>query len=123
MPPRLAHWGESLDESITYSVGLRTPTAQEVLYDLAIELESQGQTKFVHDTQPKPATNETEILEQDVFAVQQLLREIVDDDALIGDWLARYMSRPKYEEMVEITEEERTATFNGITYKNGDPIA
>ena len=122
IPPRKAHWGISNDASVTYSVGIRRPTAQEVLYDLAIELEARGSTRYLDDAQRNIATHPLEVTANDIQAVQRLLRDAIEDEALIGDWLARYMSYPKYDDLVELTDEERVAQLNGIVYKNGDPI-
>lgn len=121
VPPLIAHWGESIDASMTYSVGLRRPTAQEVLYDLAIELEARGSTRYLTDAKRSVVKDPLEIVNEDIQAIQHLLQEAIRDDALIGDWLARYMSYPKYDDLIEMTNEVRLARFNGVTYRNGVP--
>ena len=120
IPPGIAHWGESLDSSVTYSVGFRSPTSQEVLYDLAIELESRGSTEHFRDLVAQQATDPNEIRATDIAAVQTLLRRVVDDESFIGDWLARYMTRPKYEELIELSNENRRASLSGHIYVNGE---
>ena len=122
IPPRIAHWGVSLDRSVTYSVGIRRPTAQEVLYDLAIELEARGSTRYLEDVQRAVTSDPFDITSQDIKAVQRLLQEAISDPELVGDWLARYMSYPKYDDLVDITGEQRVARLEGVTYKNGEQV-
>ena len=53
---------------------------------------------------------------------QALLREAVEDDALIADWFARFMTQPKYAHLEDLTGERRTAMAGGVRYENGEPV-
>lgn len=119
LPPRVAHWGEAITPSTTYSVGFRAPTAAEVLYDLSIELEARGDSRALLDP-PLATTRDNESIDPPfVQSVQALIRGVISDDKLIGDWLARYMTRPKYEELLDLTGEERRARLGDTNYING----
>jgi ribosomal protein L16 Arg81 hydroxylase len=54
-------------------------------------------------------------------AKRQLWQAINDDD-LISDWFARFMTATKYPELEEVTEEERHASVRGRRYFNGDSV-
>jgi ribosomal protein L16 Arg81 hydroxylase len=54
-------------------------------------------------------------------AKEQLWQALNDDD-LIGDWFARFMTAAKYPELEEITEEQRHAEVRGRRYFNGDAV-
>ena len=55
-----------------------------------------------------------------VAQAKQQLITLIDDDALIADWLARYMTAPKYPELVDSTAESRTAAVELQRYYNGE---
>ena len=50
------------------------------------------------------------------------LFDLLNDDELIEDWFARFMTAPKYPELEEHTEEERHASVRGRRYFNGDAV-
>jgi 50S ribosomal protein L16 3-hydroxylase len=43
--------------------------------------------------------------------VKALLQETLDDEQMLGEWFAQFMSAPKYPPLVDMTEEVRTATL------------
>lgn len=120
VPPGIAHWGESIDESITYSVGFRAPTAAEMLYDLAIELESRNDARHLADPPLTPNMAGTDIHPAYISSARSFLETIIADDQFIADWLARYMTRPKYEEFVDLSQEHREASIGQRRYVNGE---
>ena len=46
----------------------------------------------------------------------------MDNDALIADWFARYMTAPKYPDLLETLHERRRASYMGRDYCNGEPL-
>ena len=120
LPPQIAHWGIAEADSITYSVGFRSPTIAEALYDLAIELEAAGDTTLIRDPALSVSTMSQTIDEGYVESVKTQLQSALADTDLLGDWLARYMSQPKYPEALELSDEQRVAVFRARRFVNGD---
>ncbi|NKB97341.1 MAG: cupin domain-containing protein [Pseudomonadales bacterium] len=120
VPPGIAHWGESIDESITYSVGFRAPTAAEMLYDLAIELESRDDVRHLTDPPLTADMAGPEIHPSYVHNARAFLESVIGDDQFIADWLARYMTRPKYQELLDLSQEQREAYIDQRRYTNGE---
>ena len=120
LPPGVQHDGVAAEASMTFSVGFRAPAAVEMLDDLATELMSQGLMSGYVDPPLTPAMATEEIDPKFVSQVRALLQEVLQDNALLGDWFARYMTAPKYAEHVDVTGEARRARFGDQTYVNGD---
>ena len=123
LPPRVGHWGVALSECLTYSIGFRTPTVSELMGDLAVEVLAQD-----HDLQySDPPLNSTmaseEIAPEFINQAKDLLRRALDNDELLADWFARYMTAPKYADLQSDTGETRRARINGVVYENGEPLA
>lgn len=121
LPPKVAHWGIAEDHSITYSVGFRSPTVAEALYDLAIELDAAGDETLIRDPELSLSMANERIDEHYVASVRAQLQSVLNDPDLLGDWLARYMSQPKYPDATELSNEQRVTAFRTRRYVNGDP--
>ncbi len=119
LPPQVAHHGVALGDCITYSVGFRAPNAAEMLSDLANELLSHPHTPHYRDPALTPEMATEQISSRHIEQVRKLLNEVLNDNQLLGDWFARYMTSPKYPEITDITGESRQATLNGVAYENG----
>ncbi|MFT5389241.1 MAG: 50S ribosomal protein L16 3-hydroxylase, partial [Porticoccaceae bacterium] len=112
LPPKIAHHGVAIGECTTFSVGFRAPAATEMLDDLATELLSRDLTPN-HLTDPPltAAMAEQPISTSYIQRVKALLQETLDDEQMLGEWFAQFMSAPKYPPLVDMTEEVRTATL------------
>ncbi len=122
LPPRVGHWGVAVNECLTYSIGFRAPTVSELLSDLAVELLAQERDVRYLDPPLRLDMASEEIAPEFVAQTKRLLQEALDDDALLGDWLARFMTQPKYPGLEEQTGEERRAHIDGVAYVNGEPL-
>lgn len=122
LPPRVGHWGVALTECLTYSIGFRSPTASELLGDLAVELLAQDQELHYSDPPLSSAMASEDIAPEFVQRVRSLLLRALDDDALLADWFARYMTAPKYAGLENETGEKRRARVNCTVYENGEPL-
>ncbi|TNE77925.1 MAG: cupin domain-containing protein [Gammaproteobacteria bacterium] len=120
LPPRIAHWGIAENDCLTYSVGFRAPTLADMLGDLATELMAQGSASYYRDPPLSPQMAREDIDPQFIKQVQNMLRQLSDDQTLLADWFARYMTAPKYPDLVEELGEERRANTGGKSYLNGD---
>ena len=120
LPPGIAHWGVAESECLTYSIGFRSPSIADLLGDLAVELMAQGYDAHYRDPAMTKALAGPDIAEAFVAQAKQQLWQAIDNDDLIGDWFARFMTAPKYPELAEMTQEERRANWRNRRYCNGD---
>jgi hypothetical protein len=63
-----------------------------------------------------------EIAPEFINQAKDLLRRALDNDELLADWFARYMTAPKYADLQSDTGETRRARINGVVYENGEPL-
>ena len=61
-----------------------------------------------------PAMASSNIDQAFIDQAKQQLWQAINDDDLISDWFARFMTATKYPELEEMTEEERQPPFEGV---------
>ena len=120
LPPRIAHWGVAESECLTYSVGFRSPTLADMLGDLGIELMAAGNIDYYRDPPLTPAMADTVIDAAFINQARRQLHALIDTPGVLEDWFARFMTAPKYPELVALTEEQREASLGGHHYVNGN---
>lgn len=117
LPPKFSHYGVAIGECTTYSIGFRAPTVTEMLDDLTTELISKDDNSNDVLTDPlltpEMATQpiSSEYLEQ----IRSLLNKTLDDDELLLNWFAQFMTQPKYPELINETGEHREACISAHT--------
>lgn len=119
VPPCIAHWGVAESACMTYSVGFRAPTLTEMLDDLIIDRLANAPEVYFQDPPLTPEMASVEIDPAFVAQARKLLLDALDDEALLGAWFARYMTRPKYPALVDETDERRQALWQGQNFING----
>ena len=120
LPPRLAHWGIAENDCLTYSIGFRAPSMTDMLGDLTTELMAQEHTSYYQDPPLTPDMATTAIHPAFIQQVKSMLNELLDDESLLSDWFARYMTSPKYPDLLDEVDEDREASVNGECYFNGE---
>src|SRR5690606_25324751 len=96
IPPGVAHWGIAEGESITYSIGFRAPSHEDIVCDLSHEISTT-------------MTNDQRYSDPDVqrqnnpggigsYALQQSKSIMLDHltDETIAQWFGKYMTERKY---------------------------
>jgi 50S ribosomal protein L16 3-hydroxylase len=112
IPPKIAHWGTAIGDCTTFSIGFRAPAATEMLDDLATELLSRGPAPtFLSDPPLTPGMANGAIPTAYIKQVRALLLDTLNDDQLLGQWFAQYMTEPKYPMLVDETGETRSASI------------
>jgi len=125
LPPKYSHHGVAIGECTTYSIGFRAPTVTEMLDDLTTELISKGDNNdFLIDPLLTPQMAELPISSEYLEQIRSLLNKTLDNDELLLNWFAQYMTQPKYPELVDYTSENRTASVELAlgslqSYRNG----
>lgn len=120
VPPGIAHWGVATTDCITYSIGFRSPSLPDLMADLALELLKDKNPRRYRDPPLTPAMAADEIHPQFLTQLKSQLVSMLDDEDELADWFARFMTQPKYPEIIEATEEQRVATIAGQPYINGE---
>jgi 50S ribosomal protein L16 3-hydroxylase len=116
LPPKYSHHGVAIGECTTYSIGFRAPTVTEMLDDLATELMSKSDNHHVFkDPCLTPEMANQPISENYLKQIRALLNKTLDDDELLLNWFAQFMTQPKYPDLVDKTEERRVATIDTST--------
>jgi len=95
LPPNVPHHGVALDECLTYSIGTRAPAVSEMIGDLADSFaeELDEETRYT-DPGRKPARDPFEVDAASITRVRAALSPLLAmDDAALGDWFARFMTR------------------------------
>jgi len=96
LPPRLAHWGIAVGECMTWSVGFRAPSAQELATQFLVYLQDQIQLDGLYaDPDLQLQTHPAQIGEQMLGRVQSMLDGIRWEREDVADFLGCYLTEPK----------------------------
>jgi len=96
LPPQCGHNGIADDDCMTYSIGFRTPTYQELSEQFLVYLQDRISIAGVYaDPDLKTQKHPSEISGEMVQQVAQAIRKIQWDDEDIANFLASYLSDPK----------------------------
>ncbi|GAB7125555.1 cupin domain-containing protein [Silvimonas sp. JCM 19000] len=106
LPPKYAHYGVALDEGMTYSIGFRAPTSQEIvgkfLEHLQDELKLEG---MYSDPERLPAEHPGEIDQMFVDKISALIDQLRWNEGDIRQFIGRYFSEPKTHVFYEAPED------------------
>lgn len=134
IPPNFAHYGRALDDDcMTYSVGFRAPSWQDVLLGVCDKVsENLAEQGSVNDKRrfAAPSNNDephhAEIHSSDIQYLHQELSNFINQPELLADWLATHMTEVKYPEYhSDLPQEESAAALqealNGtLCFRPGD---
>lgn len=122
VPPGIAHWGTALEDCTTYSVGFRAPSLSEVVSDLAEELIAEPESAVYRDPKAFLAAQSDAIEPAHILQIQEMLSLLSQDTDRIADWFARYMTRPKFDDVSTPINELREARVGDQRYRNGEKV-
>lgn len=96
LPPGYAHYGIALDDCLTYSIGFRAASYQELLTQFLIYLQDQASAEGMYaDADLKPQTHPAEISASMIVRVAQSINQLSWSKNDIAQFLGRYLSEPK----------------------------
>ena len=122
LPPKIAHHGVAIGECTTFSIGFRAPTSIEMLDDLATELLSRDLLPEHWIDPPLTARGSAQpISKVYIHQVKVMLLNLLNDDQMLGEWFAQFMTQPKYPTLVEVTEEKREAVLQNQSDQDAGP--
>lgn len=123
LPPHCAHNGIAVDDCMTYSIGFRTPSYQELGEQFLVHLQDNLCLEGMYadpdlKTQTHPSEISTDMLRQVADAIKQIKWGKTD----IASFLGRYLSEPKShiffdppEKPLSLKRFQQTMQNNGIT--------
>ena len=102
IPPKFSHWGESVNDSICYSVGFRAPSMTDMLQGftdfLAEDVDPDDRFVDRHKAIPD---NIAEIRSTDLQESFLTIKTLIDNRERFLTWFGCHMTQPKYPELVE----------------------
>ncbi len=120
VPPKLAHWGTACNDCLTYSIGFRSPSLTDMLGDLTNMLMTQNHSSHYKDPPLTMAMAKTTIDPMFIQQAKLMLNNLIENDELLNEWFARYMTLPKYPDLSEALGELRIAQIGKTHYINGE---
>lgn len=98
LPPGIAHHGVSQsDDCLTFSIGFRAPSVDEIVTAFADYIGEQlGDSQRYSDADLQPPTRSGEVDDQAIERVRHLLLNAIDRPEQIAQWFGRAMTQPKY---------------------------
>ena len=96
LPPHLAHWGVAVGDCMTYSIGFRAPSAEELAGEFLNYLQENREFKGRYaDSDLKLQAHPAEISPEMVNHVAAMISSLKWDEADVADFLGQYLSEPK----------------------------
>lgn len=98
LPPGVAHHGISdADDCLTFSIGFRAPSTDEVVTSFADYIGEQlGDSQRYGDADLQPPAAIGELDDQAIARVRALLLDAIDRPEQMAQWFGRAMTQPKY---------------------------
>ena len=98
IPAGFPHEGQSLDTSLSYSVGFRSPKSQELLSSFADFVISQDMGDSHYHNPEMPARNEpSAIYKGEYEALVIMMENLLKDETIKQQWLGEYLSQSRHE--------------------------
>ena len=120
LPPHIAHWGIAVGDCMTYSIGFRAPSAQELVHEFLGFLQERYVPEGMYadpdlELQQHPAKIGTAMLDQ----VAGMLNNIRWNKADVAEFLGRYLSEPQPHVMFDNPAPVSESAFHKRLQKKG----
>lgn len=123
LPPRIAHNGISeSDDCMTYSVGFRAPSADELITSYADYKGEQLSETLRYADADLALGDPGEIDDQALTRTRQLILDTLDDPQALAQWFGRYMTQAKYPDQLQPLDEQLDAATLREAMDEGIPL-
>ncbi len=96
LPPQYAHWGIAVGDCMTYSIGFRAPSAQELATEFLGYLQERTHLQGLYaDPDLQLQTHPAQISVQMVGKVAAMLQAITWQNQDVASFLGQYLTEPK----------------------------
>lgn len=120
LPPHVAHWGIAVGDCMTYSIGFRAPSAQELATQFLVYLQDRVNIPGMYaDPDLALQTHPAEIGKAMTARVAAMLAQISWRESDIADFLAHYLSEPKPHVVFQPPRSMSLAAFHKKLQKQG----
>lgn len=107
IPPRIAHYGIARGESLTYSVGFRAPSTEELVGDFSHFIAEQcSATQRYQDPELSLQANPGKITNDTLKKVRNLIVSQLDNEQQLAQWFGQFVTEPKYQDPIIAPEDE-----------------
>ncbi|OHV10045.1 cupin domain-containing protein [Kushneria phosphatilytica] len=112
IPPRIAHHGVSESEDcLTYSIGFRAPSMDEMVTSWADYLGEQlSETERYSDADLQPVSHPGEIDQAALERVRHAMLSALDDPTTMAQWFGRVMTQVRYPDQLIPPEQAPSVT-------------
>lgn len=114
IPPGIGHHGIASKDSLTLSIGIRNPTANEMISHLAdsIGLDSTADITLDDELNSDPVDNKHGDFSADLIRrLQSQLSTILLDETLLSKWYGSYMTEPREPDIFMLSEDSSDAAI------------
>lgn len=124
LPPQVAHWGIAVGECMTYSIGFRAPSAQELATQFLLYLQENIALEGRYaDPDLKLPQHPARIGDSMVRQVVAMLRGIRWDQSVVGNFLGSYLTEPKMHVVFDTPPRLAQETFRKCLQQHGLQLA
>lgn len=96
LPPHIAHWGVAVGECVTYSIGFRASSSQELATQFLTYMQENLSLEGMYaDPDLKPQKHPAKISAEMVGRVANMLKKIRWNKQDVANFLGSYLSEPK----------------------------
>lgn len=97
LPPRIAHHGIALDDCMTFSIGFRAPSQEELLSGFVMDAIQRldDPNRRYSDPELKPQNNPGEISPAVLTKIRSVFDELLRDQREIDRWFGRFITEPR----------------------------
>lgn len=96
LPPQIAHWGIAVGDCMTYSIGFRAPSTQELASHFLTFIQDKLDLPGMYaDPDLKLQRHPAKITGSMLKQVAKSIKKIKWDDADVAEFLGRYLTEPK----------------------------
>lgn len=118
VPPGVAHWGVSNDDSLSYSIGFRAPSLGDMLIGFSDHLaDTLSADQRYTDPRLTPATAPGEISAAALQQARKALLGLLDDKVALARWFGSAMTQPRYPDSIEPRRKLSPAMQNAAQYR------
>ena len=96
VPPRFAHHGIAIDESMTYSIGFRAPEHWDLLNSFSKYLAEQLDEDLLYEDPDLELQENAALIKEEVIEkMQKIMMDYLSDKEKLASWFGRYITDPK----------------------------
>jgi 50S ribosomal protein L16 3-hydroxylase len=118
VPPGVAHWGVSCDESLSYSIGFRAPALADMLIGFSDHLADQlSPDQRYSDPALQPGIAQGEISAAALQQARKSLLALVQDEAALARWFGATVTEPRYPDSIQPRRKLGAAALEAPAYR------